>query len=318
MIRTFSIIDGKLKETNIPENNRAKHITSSVWVDILDPSEAERDLIASLNISNTLPDAEDVEELEASARYFVNAGNIHVHSLFLHHTEGTVKTATVAFVLKKNQLLTFRDVELADFRLLRMRSRHGFVYVETPINVMVALFEQKVDDLADAVEDVYKELEMVSSSVLEEDDDNIEETIGLITRQDDENGKIRLCLMDTQRSLTYLQRHIRQFKVDLYACREMLKDIKSLSGHTLFLFEKINFLMSAAQGFINIRQNQIIKALSIATVLFLPATLVASIYGMNFQYIPGLHSKYGYFYSIGFMGTIVGLTYWLFRWKKLL
>ncbi|MGY0398956.1 MAG: magnesium/cobalt transporter CorA [Ostreibacterium sp.] len=318
MLRTFSIIDGKLTETSLPEERVKEHIAAADWVDIQDATEKERLLIESLNISNTLPDAEDVEEIESSARYFTNGGNIHIHSLFLHHAEGTVRTATVAFIVKEDQLLTFRDVELADFRLLRLRARNGFVNAQTPINIMVSLLEQKVEDLADAIEDIYKDLEIVSSGVLEENEEDLEDTIEVITRQEDENGKVRLCLMDTQRSVTYLQRHIHHHEKDYKICQEMLRDIESLTGHTQFLFDKVNFLMSAAQGFINIKQNQIIKALSVATVFFLPATLVASIYGMNFQFIPELHLQYGYFYALGFMALTAGLTYWFFRWKKLL
>lgn len=318
MLRTFSIKEGKLSETNLPTDELKAHISAADWLDIQDPTDEERLLIESLNISDTLPDADDVEEIESTARYFTNRGNIHIHSLFLHHAEGTVKTATVAFILKTNQLITFRDVELADFRLLRLRARRGYVNAETPTNIIVSLLEQKVEDLADAIEDIYKDLETVSSGVLEENEEALEDTIEVITRQEDENGKVRLCLMDTQRSVTYLQRHIRHHERDYETCREMLRDIESLTGHTQFLFDKINFLMSAAQGFINIEQNQIIKALSVATVFFLPATLVASIYGMNFEFIPELHLKYGYFYALGFMAATAGLTYWFFKWKKLL
>lgn len=319
MIKTFNIIDNKLKETPLPsEEHLREHVMRAAWVDIQEPSEAELQLIQSLNISSALPDVDEVEEIESTARYFTNEGNIHIHSLFLHHAEGTVKTATVAFILTENTLLTFRDVELADFRLLRLRARRGFVNADSPTHIMVSLLEQKVDDLADAIEDIYKDLDTVSANVLAENDGDLEDTIELITRQDDENGKIRLCLMDTQRSVTYLQRHIRQHEKDFATCKEMLRDIESLTGHTQFLFDKINFLMSAAQGFINIQQNQIIKALSVAAVYFLPATLIASIYGMNFGFMPELNLKYGYYYALGLMLLSAGAAHWYFKWKKLL
>lgn len=317
MIKTFNIQDKKLRETPLPQDNQyQKHVMNADWIDVQEPNDDELQLIQSLNISSILPNVEQVEEIESTARYFTNEGNIHIHSLFLHHAEGTVKTATVAFILTEKQLLTFRDVELADFRLLRLRARQGFVNANSPTNIMVSLLEQKVDDLADAIEDIYKDLDTVSASVLSKNDEDLEETIELITRQEDENGKIRLCLMDTQRSVTYLQRHIRQYEKDFDTCKEILRDIESLTGHTQFLFDKINFLMSAAQGFINIEQNQIIKVLSVAAVYFLPATLIASIYGMNFGFMPELNLKHGYYYALGLMLLSAGAAHWYFKWKK--
>ncbi len=319
MIRTFTIVNGKLKETDLPEDisKQSEHIKNSMWVDLIDLSDDERDMIESIDIKDSIPESDDMEELESSSRYFINNGSIHIHSLFLQHFEGSLQTATVAFILKNKMLLTYRDVELADFRLLRLRARRGYIEATTPTNIMVALLEQKVDDLADAVEDIYKDLEGVSSSVLDENEDKLEDTIDVITRQEDENGKIRMCLMDTQRSVTYLQRHIKNSE-DYEICKEMLRDIETLNGHTNFLFEKVNFLMSAAQGFINIEQNQSIKTLSIATVLFLPSTLVASLYGMNFKFMPELALRYGYFFALGLMVLSTVITFWYFKFKKLL
>ncbi len=317
MLRTFTIIHNKLKQTEIPESDIKQHIKSSEWVDLQDPTDEER-LLVEENIQNVIPDSDAVEEIESTARYFVENDNIHIHSLFLQHQDGRLNTVTVAFILKKDQLLTYRDVELADFRLIRLKARSNRVEASTPTNIMVSILEQKVDDLADAVEDIYKDLEGVSSSVLEENEDKLDDTIEMITRQEDENGKIRMCLMDTQRSVTYLQRHIKKSEQDYETCQEMLRDIDSLTRHTQFLFDKINFLMSAAQGFINIEQNQIIKTLSVATVFFLPPTLVASLYGMNFRFMPELTWKYGYVFALGAM-LVSGLaTYWYFKRKDLL
>lgn len=317
MLRTFTVKNKKLKQTDIPEiGDISQHIKSSMWIDLQDPSDEERALVESFHSSDNIPESEDVEEIESTARYFTSDDNIHVHSLFLVHAEGKLKTATVAFILNEQQLVTFRDVELADFRLIRMRARHGFVNAETPTNIMVSILEQKVDDLADAIEDIYKDLEDVSSKVLEESNDLLEDAIDIITRQEDENGKIRMCLMDTQRSIGYLQRHIRHHEADFETCREMLRDIETLMGHTTFIFDKINFLMDAAQGFVNIEQNRVIKTLSIATLFFMPPTLVASLYGMNFQFMPELSFKYGYLLALGIMISSSLGTYIYFKAKK--
>src|SRR5690606_291286 len=102
---------------------------------------------------------------------------IHVHSLFLYHSEGRHRTDSVAFILKPDQLLTFRDTELPDFRLLRMRAHRGWVEAKHSLDVMLALLEQKVENLADTLEDIHKRLEDVSHLVLEDPDAEMEDAI---------------------------------------------------------------------------------------------------------------------------------------------
>jgi magnesium transporter len=121
--------------------------------------------------------------------------------------------------------------------------------------------------------------------------------------------------MDTQRSISFIQRYVRTDKVRRRTCAEVQHDLDTLMSHTTFLFDKINFLMDAAQGFINIQQNQIIKIFSIAAVVFLPPTMIASIYGMNFEIMPELDMVYGYPMAICLM-LLSGMTpYWFFKRK---
>jgi magnesium transporter len=144
---------------------------------------------------------------------------------------------------------------------------------------------------------------------------HLEEAIGDLARLENSNGKVRLCLMDTQRSISFLQKHQRYSAEHFAAASDILRDIETLLSHTTFLFEKINFLMDAAQGFINIEQNQVIKIFSIAAVVFLPPTMVASIYGMNFQFFPELQWRFGYLWALGLM-LISGIApYWYFKRK---
>ena len=172
-----------------------------------------------------------------------------------------------------------------------------------------------MENLADALEDVHRDLEQVGYSVLEEENGELEDDIEKLARLEDTNGKIRLCLMDTQRSISFIQRYVRTDKVRRRTCAEVQHDLDTLMSHTTFLFDKINFLMDAAQGFINIQQNQIIKIFSIAAVVFLPPTMIASIYGMNFEIMPELDMVYGYPMAICLM-LLSGMTpYWFFKRK---
>jgi len=314
MLHVFTITENTLKELRHGPGGDAMPIAEAKWVDITDPTDAERELIETVHRA-PLPDPDEMEEIEASARYFIDSEGIHVHSLFLYQSEGRHKTESVAFILNERQLLTFRDTELPDFRLLRMRTHRGWVEAKNPLDIMLALLEQKVENLADSLENIHQRLEDVSHLVLEDEDGELEDAIDRLAKLEDSNGKIRLCLMDSQRSISFLQRHIRSYPEQQETCREIFRDIETLMSHTAFLFEKINFLMDAAQGFINIEQNQIIKIFSIAAVVFLPPTLVASMYGMNFQVMPELGWEFGYPWAIGMMILSGIAPYWYFKRK---
>ncbi|MDO9103613.1 MAG: magnesium/cobalt transporter CorA [Methylovulum sp.] len=313
MLRLFNIDSGMLKEQTPPENS-LQHAANAAWIDAHDPSDDERiQLQAFLRIA--LPESDDVEEIESSARYFTNPIGIHVRSLFLAQGEGRHHTASVAFILQSERLITLREGALADFRLLRMRARHGHVEAHTPQELLMTIFEQKVENLADNLEDIHRKLEDVSYLVLEEIDSDLEHAIDQLAKLEDSNGKIRLCLMDTQRSIAFLQRHLRNFPELQDTAREIMRDVETLMTHTTFLFDKINFLMDSTQGFINIAQNKIIKIFSIAAVVFLPPTLVASIYGMNFKIMPELDMQLGYPVALCLM-LLAGITpYWVFKRK---
>ena len=314
MLRLFDFTDGKLREQKLEGAILDHSIFKVGWVDAQDTSDDERDRLEAL-LHTELPESDDVEEIESSARYFVDSNGIHVHSLFLAQSEGRFDPVTVAFILQAQRLITVRDGELADFRLLRMRARRGQIYVHTASELLLTIFEQKVENLADAIEDLHHELETVSHTVLEDEDADLEAAIDDLANIEDSNGKIRLCLMDTQRSISFLQRQLRDQAVMQEIVPDVLRDIDTLMSHTTFLFDKINFLMDTAQGFINIKQNQIIKTFSIAAVVFLPPTLVASLYGMNFKMMPELEWTYGYPLAIGLM-ILAGIApYWYFKRK---
>lgn len=314
MLRLFNIDKGMLKEQALPEDLFEQAVAIAAWIDAHEPSDDERTQLQAF-LSTALPESDDVEEIEFSARYFTDNAGIHVRSLFLAQSEGRHNTVTVAFILQNERLITLREGELADFRLLRMRARRGQVKVHTPQELLVIMFEQKVENLADALEDIHRKLEEVSYLVLEVIGSDLEDAIDQLAKLEDSNGKIRLCLMDTQRSISFLQRHLRNHPELQETAREIIRDVDTLMSHTTFLFDKINFLMDSTQGFINIAQNKIIKIFSIAAVVFLPPTLVASIYGMNFQYMPELNLRLGYPGALGMMFLAGIAPYWFFKRK---
>lgn len=285
-------------------------LASAMWLDLLNPDDDERQLVESLH-SQPLPDTEDVEEIEASARSYQDEAGLHVHSLFLHKVDERHRNTSVAFTLTDDQLITLREREIPAFRLMRMRARRLHGLVEDPVSIVLALFEIKIDDLADTLEEVYTQLENTSNLVLEDNDSPIEDALDELAKQEDTNGKVRLCLMDTQRALSFLLRRGKMSADHAETARELLRDIDSLLPHNSFVFDKINFLMDAAQGFISIQQSKIIKIFSIAAVVFLPPTVIASIYGMNFETMPELGWQLGYPWALGVM-VMSGVAPYLF------
>jgi magnesium transporter len=290
MLTAFTLTNGILEQVNSDEPTQ---LARAAWIDLTNPDDGERQRVQAMYRQH-LPAVDEMEEIEASARSYEDENGLHIHSLFLQELEGRTANATVAFTLSGKRLFTLHEHSLAVFRLVRLRARREPDLVTDAVSLLLALFETKIENLADRLEQVHTGLESVSEMVLADKDVDLEEAIDALTRQEDINGKIRLCLMDTQRALTFLLRRGRLDSEQRDWAREILRDVDSLLPHNAFLFEKVNFLMDAAMGFINIEQNQIIKIFSIAAVVFLPPTMIASIYGMNFDFMPELHWLFGY------------------------
>lgn len=313
MLRIFDITDHSIVER---DRNRedGKPLADAIWIDACDPGDDERRLLKQL-LHSALPEPEDVDEIESSARYFIDDTGIHVHSLFLAESNGRHSTTTVACLLQPDRLVTVRDSRIADFHFLRVRARRGQVESHSPQDLLTDLFEQKIGKLADTLEDIHRKLEAISPLVLKNKEADLDQAISRLAQLEDSNGKVRLCLMDTQRSVLFLQRHLEDYPEVKEDCGEMIQDVNALMSHSTFLFEKINFLMNSTQGFINIRQNRIIKIFSIAAVVFLPPTLVASIYGMNFDVMPELKWLLGYPWALGLM-LLSGIAPYVFFKRK--
>ncbi|PID50356.1 MAG: magnesium and cobalt transport protein CorA [Proteobacteria bacterium] len=315
MLKLFKIEEGFIRKIPLKDDKFNKKLLAQAhWIDMCDPDEDERDLLESI-LHTDLPEYDDVEEIEHSARCFVDQTGMHIHSLFIYQEEGRHSTVSVAFILQGERLITIREERLADFRLFRLRARRGQITCHDAAELLVTMLEHKVENHADYLEDIHRELEEISHTVLEDEDADLEDAISELARLEDSNGKIRLCLMDTQRDISFLLRHLRHHPDLMETLRETMHDIEGLMSHTTFLFDKINFLMGSTQGFINIQQNQIIKIFSIASVVFLPPTLIASIYGMNFKNMPELDWLLGYPFAIGLMILAALAPYLFFKHK---
>ena len=298
MINAFAINDSRLLRID----DEPADLSSAIWLDLLEPTGEEREMLQE-GLGQSLASFLELEDIEASARFFEDEDGLHLHSFFYcEDEENYADLASVAFTIRDGRLFTLRDRELPAFRLYRMRSRSQRLLECNAYEVLLDLFETKIEQLADVIENVYADLEKLSRVILNgTQDEAFDEALNTLTEQEDTCSKVRLCLMDTQRALGFLVRKTRLPANQLEQAREILRDIESLQPHNESLFQKVNFLMQAAMGYINIEQNKIMKFFSVVSVMFLPATLVASTYGMNFEFMPELHFKYGYPMAIGLM-----------------
>jgi len=255
------------------EAEESQPLIDAVWVDLVEPDDDERLRVQS-ELGQSLATRPELEDIEASARFFEDEDGLHIHSFFFFEdAEDHAGNSTVAFTIRDGRLFTLRERELPAFRLYRMRARSQAMVDGNAYELLLDLFETKIEQLADEIENIYSDLEELSRVIME-------------GHQGDEYDEALSTLAE-------------------------LEDIESLLPHNESLFQKVNFLMQAAMGFINIEQNRIIKIFSVVSVVFLPPTLVASSYGMNFEFMPELKWSFGYPGAIVFM-VLAGLAPYLY------
>jgi magnesium transporter len=316
MLNVFTLVNGRLFQEEI-ESYDALALVKPVWVDLDAPTPQEKGWIAQ-HFGVTIPfDAVD-EDLEESARFYEeDNGELHIRSDFLIDDDQAPRNVRVAFILFRNVLFSVHAEDLPVFRLLRLRARRIPALIDNAWDVLLKLYDADAEYSADALESIYDSLEAVSARVLKSDvnDQIAGEALAAIAKEEDLNGRIRRNVMDTRRAVSFMMRSRLLNAEQFEEARQIMRDIDSLDSHTTFLFDKINFLMNATVGFININQNKIIKIFSVASVALLPPTLIASIYGMNFKAMPELDWSLGYPYAIALMVASVAAPFIYFRRK---
>jgi magnesium transporter len=321
MLNVFSLTNGRLFQEEIDSLEGLADV-NPVWVDLESPTADEKNWINERFGVNIPSDAVD-DDIEESARFYEeDNGELHIRSDFLIDAgDGPgaepARNVRVAFILFQNVLFSIHGEDLPVFRLLRLRARRIPALIDDAKDVLLKLYDADAEYSADALEGIYDKLEKVSARVLKDDvnDTIAAEVLAAIAKEEDLNGRIRRNVMDTRRALSFMMRSRMLGAEQFEEARQILRDIDSLDSHTAFLFDKINFLMDATVGFININQNKIIKIFSVASVALLPPTLIASIYGMNFKFMPELDWAAGYPFALGLMAASVAAPFIYFRRK---
>jgi magnesium transporter len=316
MLNVFTLVNGRLVQQEIDSAQALAHL-HPVWVDLEAPTAEEKGWLRGC-FGLTLPDDIVDDDLEESARFYEeDNGELHIRSDFLIDDDQTPRNVRVAFILHQQVLFSVHAEDLPVFRLLRLRARRIPALIEDAKDVLLKLYDADAEYSADALEGIYDRLEAVSAVTLKQDVDDkaAGEALTAIARQEDLNGRIRRNVMDTRRAVSFMMRSRMLNAEQFEEARQILRDIDSLDSHTAFLFDKINFLLDATVGFVNINQNKIIKIFSVASVGLLPPTLIASIYGMNFKAMPELDWSFGYPFALVLMLASVAAPFIYFRRK---
>ncbi|MGY9049579.1 MAG: magnesium transporter CorA family protein, partial [Rhodobacterales bacterium] len=281
-----------------------------VWIDLMNPSHAEEDDLEK-RLGVDIPTKDEMEEIEISSRLYYENGASFMTAILPSRADGDdPEMAPVSFVLAGSRLITVRYHEPRAFQTFPIRAEKAPMGCDTGEGVLVALLEAIVDRLADILERAGGEIDAISRNIFQHKgakpskSRDFQQVLQSIGHKGDLISNIRDSLVTMERLIGFLGQGAMQRKSDK-VIRERIKtlsrDVRSLADHDSFLSQKITFLLDATLGMINIEQNAIIKIFSVAAVVFLPPTLVASIYGMNFVHMPELNWPLGYPFALGLM-----------------
>ena len=282
-----------------------------IWIDLLDVSDKTEDTLEGF-LKIDIQEDEEMEEIEMSSRYIQTDDSIVANSNFLH---SNFDVEAVNFILKNNILVTSHDNELGSFNETVKRMFVNTRNFPTGFHVLVALMETRVEKDADMIEDTTDMITELSTTI--NASDHVDEDILIQIKNLQEKVTIlRQNIMDKQRVISNF------LKCDFFPeelqprLTMVIKDINSLFEYTRFGFDRLDYLQDTFLGLVNIEQNKIIKIFTVVNVIFLPPTLIASMYGMNFTNMPELDWRCGYPFSIGLMIVFTLIVLLIFRLKK--
>ena len=283
-----------------------------IWIDLVDvKEEVENELEQFLKIY--IQEDEEIEEIEMSSRYIQTDDSIVANANFLLDS---YDVEPVSFIIKNDILVSVRDVDLQSFNDTVKKMFVNTRNFPTGYHVLVALMETRVEFDADMIEDTTDKITKLSETITKASDKVDEDVLIQIKDLQEKVTIIRQNIMEKQRVISNILK-CDFFPDDLQPRLTMIiKDINSLFEYTKFGFDRLDYLQDTFLGLVNIEQNKIIKIFTVVNVIFLPPTLVASMYGMNFDFMPELHWQYGYLFSLGLMVAFTLIVLLIFRLKK--
>ena len=278
--------------------NNIEDRKSVIWIDMFTPTLQEVKTVENI-FSIEFPTKQESEEIELSSRYWEEGNRIEINSYFLINDKKDPVNETVSFILQDDLLISVRYKKLASFDASIKNLLSSPREYRTGYSIFSQIIDIRIDTDADIIEELNRDIAAIRKQAFNDDVEN-EDLLEQMSTFENLNMKIRENLTDKQRILNSLLKS-QKITEDKSELPIMLKDIRSLIDHTNFNFERIDYLQNIFIGLLSVEQNKVIKIFTIVNVIFLPPTLVASIYGMNFEIMPELSWDYGYLFSVGIM-----------------
>src|SRR5471032_560406 len=297
---------------------------TAVWIDLVTPSVQEDKLIEQF-LGIAVPTREEMQEIEVSSRlYTENGARYMTATLMCQSDTATPKTTPVTFILSSHRLCTVRYDDPRPFAIVEHKLARACSPKVSGETVLMDLLDAVIDRSADIQERIGAEIDQISHSIFEPDDDvaapSYNDVLKALGRKGDLTSKVRESQVSVGRLLSFLAHEaevLKWTKDPRTQIQSMQRDVVSLTDHASYLSNKITFLLDAMLGVVNIQQNAIIKIFSIMAVVFMPPTLVASIYGMNFHTgMIELDWTFGYPFALFLIVLVAVLPLVFFKWKK--
>jgi magnesium transporter len=297
---------------------------ATAWIDLLEPTD-EEDRFAEKELGFEIPTRAEMREIEASSRFYQENGAAYMTAFIIANaSQGAPRTTALTFILAKNRLVTVRYAEPRAFPLFLQRVEKGELLAASGAAVMIGLIETIIDRTADLIERLQDDVERLAAGVFEikggqqTRSRRLDVMLRTTGRVGDLTARVQESAFSIDRLLTYFAAAARERSDDPRVLKHIetaQRDVGSLTEHARFLSSRISFLLEAILGMINIEQSGIIKIFSVASVALMPPTLIASIYGMNFKYMPELEWPWGYPMAVGLMVLSGVLPFLYFRRK---
>ncbi len=297
----------------------------ALWIDLLEPTRAEDHLVEAY-LQVQVPTREEMRDLEPSEIIYTEGDARYMTARVLCHSDTEQPTlVAVSFILTARTLVTLRYDEPRSFAMFAQRAGKPAGCGHQPEAVLDGLIEAIIDRAAEVLGRVGDQIDDLSRSVFERETNKLERSGGYqgvirkLGRQAALISNVRESMVSLERMLIFLQANsVRPTKRSGFNAewRTAIRDVQSIEDHATFINNKVQFILDATLGLVSLEQNKIIKIFSVAAVIFLPPTLIASSYGMNFKNMPELEWSYGYPMAVGLMVASATFTYTFFKLKR--
>ncbi|SNB44718.1 magnesium/cobalt transporter CorA [Geobacter sp. DSM 9736] len=287
--------------------------SSVVWLDLVAPTSAEIALVEE-SFGVELPNKQESEEIEFSSRYWEEEEGITINTSFLSKVGDKMVSETVSFVLKGQLIVTVRFAELRLFEDFARSMRQNPSLYSNGFQVLSGILSLRIDMDADILEALAKEIVGTGRFRLQNSSES-GKLLEFVSLYEESNITIREHLTEKQRVLSSLLRSTKLPSVTRQEFSMMIKDVNSLITTANFNFERLDYLQDLILNYLSVEQNKVIKIFTVMSVIFLPPTLIASIYGMNFRHLPELELSYGYPLALLMIVLSAVLPLYIFRRK---